>query len=223
MELLPHAFLFRFAVPVCYAVGRPKRGRWPVGDEGEPLPLFSALDSSSRNVGLPDVTLRVVWNEDGLGISAMVSGIEERPVARTDAASDGDGLHLWIDTRNTQGAHRASRFCHRFALLPAVGRGKSAAPAVRQIPIGRAREDAPLVDVSNVSLAADVANTGYRVEAWFPAETLHGFDPENSPRLGFHAVVKNARQGDRSLTVGDAFPIDHDPSLWTTLDLVREQ
>ncbi|HEX6983832.1 MAG TPA: hypothetical protein VF170_00580, partial [Planctomycetaceae bacterium] len=139
-----------------------------------------------------------------------------------DELAAGDGLHVWIDTRNTQGAHRAGRFCHRFAVLPAVGRGKSARPMVAAVEIPRAREAAPAADLSAVRLASDVTANGYRIEAWFPVETLHGFDPENSPRIGFHAVVRDSELGDRPLTVGDEFPTDHDPSLWTTLELTRE-
>lgn len=183
--------------------------------------MFSTLDQTTTNVVLPEVVLRVAWNETGFGVSAVVDRIASAPFARADTPAEGDGLHIWIDTRNAQGAHRASRFSHRFAILPAVGRGKSAKPAVMAVEIPRAKDAAPPADLSTVKLATDVATKGYRVEAWFPAEVLHGYDPENSPRLGFHAVVKNAMQGDRSLTVGDEFPTDHDPSLWTTLELVR--
>lgn len=216
MELLPPAFLFRFAVPIPYAAGRPKRGKWPVGDDIDPLPLFSALDEASGNV-----ILRVCWNEKGLGVAAAVRGKTEAPYAPVAEPAAGDGLHAWIDTRNTQGAHRAGRFCHRFAILPAVGRGKSAKPAVHAVEIPRAREAAPAADLSLVQLATEFTRDGYRIEAWFPAETLHGFDPENSPRLGFHTVLKDSELGDRSLTVGDEFPTDHDPSQWTTLELTR--
>jgi hypothetical protein len=216
MELLPHAFLFRFAVPVPYAPRRPKRGTWPVGDDLAPLPLFSELDSPASNV-----VLRAGWNEDGFGLSLVVSGKNAPPQARADDLASGDGLHVWIDTRNTQGAHRASRFCHRYAVLPAVGRGKSVRPVVAAVPIAQSREANRVQDLSPVRVAADMTNDGYRLEVWFPAETLYGYDGENSPRLGFHVVVKDAELGDRSLTVGDEFPTDHDPSLWTTLELTR--
>jgi hypothetical protein len=216
MDLLPHAFLFRFAVPVPLAPGLPKRGRWPVGDDLPPLPLFSALDEPAS-----DVVLRTAWNDDGFGVAAEVTGKSEAPYAQPEDPASGDGLHVWIDTRNTQGAHRAGKFCHRFAVLPAIGRGKSANPGVRTVEIPRAREAGSTVDLTLVRLACEVTKGGYRIEAWFPRETLHGFDPENSPKLGFHAIVKDSERGDRSLTVSDAFPTDHDPSMWTTLELTR--
>jgi hypothetical protein len=216
MELLPHAFLFRFAVPIPYVAGLPLRGRWPVAAEAVPLPLFSALDGDASNV-----VVSAAWNEDGFGIAACVSGKSEPPYAQPDDPASGDGLHVWIDTRNTQGAHRASRFCHRFALLPAIGRGKSATPGVRSVEIPRARDVSHSVDLDLVRFAVEVEKSAYRLECWLPKGTLHGFDPDASPRLGFHVVVKDSELGDRSLTVGDAFPTDHDPSMWTTLELVR--
>lgn len=216
MELLPHAFLFRFAVPVPYGAGLPKRGRWPVGEEVAPLPLFSEMDAA-----VPQVVLRAAWNEHGFGIAAEIRGKQDVPYAQPDDPGSGDGLHVWIDTRNTQGAHRAGKFCHRFAVLPAIGRGKSAVPGVRSIEISRAREATASADLALVRMASEVS-AGYRVEAWFPREVLHGFDPDSSPRIGFHAIIKDAELGDRPLTVGDAFPTDHDPSLWTTLELTRE-
>lgn len=216
MDLLPHAFLFRFAVPIAYVANLPKRGQWPLGKEATPLPMFSALDGDASNV-----IVSTAWNENGFGIAAEVSGKSESPYAQPDDPATGDGLHLWIDTRNAQGAHRASRFCHRFALLPAIGRGKSATPGVRTVEIPRARDASQNIDLALIRFAIDVSKTGYRLEAWLPKETLHGFDPEASPRLGFHAVLKDSELGDRSLTVSDAFPTDHDPSLWTTLELSR--
>ncbi|MBA3314334.1 MAG: hypothetical protein H0T47_13740 [Planctomycetaceae bacterium] len=216
MDLLPHAFLFRFAVPVPYAAGLPKRGRWLFGDDVASLPLFSAMDEATL-----DVVVKAAWNENGFGVAAEVTGKSMPSYAQPDDPAAGDGLHVWIDTRNTQGAHRAGKFCHRFAVLPAIGRGKSATPGVRAVEIPRARDATPTSDLELVRLASEVTKGGYRIEAWFPRETLHGFDPESSPKLGFHAVVKDSELGDRSLTVGDAFPTDHDPSMWTTLELIR--
>ena len=62
---------------------------------------------------------------------------------------------------------------------------------------------------------------GYVLDAWIPADTLVGYDPESNPLLGFYYVVRDAELGEQFLTVGREFPFDHDPSLWATLELVR--
>jgi hypothetical protein len=62
---------------------------------------------------------------------------------------------------------------------------------------------------------------GYRLEAWFPADSLVGFDPAAHPRLGFYSLVRDAELGEQFLTVGREFPIEYDPSLWQTLECQR--
>ena len=217
MDLIPHAFLFRFAMPIPPASDLPRPGQWPLGNKLPALPLPSRLDR--RDVS---VNLRVGWNEAGFGVGIDVAGKSEPPFASRDDPAAGDGLHLWIDTRAAQGAHRAGKFCHRFALLPAVGRGKSATPKVMAVEIPRARSAAPDSDLSLVTLAAEVTKTGYRLEVWFPAATLHGYDPAGSPRIGFFALLRDEELGVVPLTVGEEFPVDHDPSLWPTLELTRD-
>ena len=48
---------------------------------------------------------------------------------------------------------------------------------------------------------------------------LHGFDPEQNPRLGFFFVVRDMELGDHLLSGGPDFPYWEDPSLWSTLEL----
>ena len=59
----------------------------------------------------------------------------------------------------------------------------------------------------------------YSLAAWLPAETLHGYDPEANPRLGFFYRFR-AGGAEQYLTVGQEFPITYDPSLWSTLELI---
>ena len=68
-------------------------------------------------------------------------------------------------------------------------------------------------------VSADVAKDGYRLEAWLPADVLHGFDPDAQPRLGFHYVVRDFELGIHGLSVGGDFPYESDPSLWSVLKL----
>src|SRR5690606_34664962 len=134
-----------------------------LGDELSPLPLFSTLDGLSENV-----SFSAGWNEKGFGVAATVRGKRMPLVAKLSEAESGDGLQIWIDTRNTQGSHRASRYCHRFAILPAVGSSKSRKPAVRALPIQQARESRAVADLSSVLIGVELTTDGYRIEAWFP-------------------------------------------------------
>lgn len=215
MSLLPHRFLFRYALPVRYESKLPKSGKTPLGLSADfALPEFAALDKTE-----PFGQLRLAWNEKGLGISVEVQGKKNPPVGSLDTPEISDGLRIFIDTRNTQNIHRASRYCQQFCLLPTGGGTKKTDPCGIQLPILRAREEAPRADVAAMRLAASISKTGYLLEAWLPAGVLHGYDPEAQPRLGFYYALRDAELGEQFLSVGPEFPFAVDPSLWSTLEL----
>ncbi|MEX0702054.1 MAG: hypothetical protein WD069_08155 [Planctomycetales bacterium] len=217
MTSLPSPFLFRYAFPVERLDALPRSGKKLLD-----LPAECALENPSALLGRaqPFGELRVAWNDGGFGVSATVAGKKVPLAANLRQPAEADGLQVWIDTRNTQSIHRAGRYCHHFCLLPAAsGSGKIGATVI-QMPIARAREETPFADAGRIRTRADATGDGYRLEAWFPAETLHGFDPEASPRLGFYYMLRDAELGEQHLTVGPEFPFAHDPSLWSTLELV---
>ncbi|HUG94440.1 MAG TPA: hypothetical protein VML55_26655 [Planctomycetaceae bacterium] len=214
-DLLPHPFLFRFSIPVrrIAALPRPKPKLLELPDDCR-LPDFGVFDAAP-----PFADVRVAWNEDGFGVSVRVDGKRHPPDCDPERPDESDSLSVWIDTRNTQSIHRASRFCHGFRFFPAGGGRTGNEPAARQMLISQAREDAPQVPADRLHVASQPDSTGYRLEAWLPAEALHGFDPETSPRLGFYYHVRDRELGEQFLTVGPEFPFRHDPSLWSTLEL----
>jgi hypothetical protein len=152
-------------------------------------------------------------------MACTVRGKKKAIVGRQPVPSLADRLRLWIDTRNTQNIHRASRFCHEFHLYPQLG-PLIQEPAVESRVIDRARETAPAVDVNLVRAQVEVFKDGYCLEAWFPAEVLNGYDPNEQSRLGFYYHLRDQELGDQFLSLGREFPFDFDPSLWQTLDLV---
>lgn len=217
--VLPAAFLFRYALPV------PRVD--PAADLLEvchPWPEFAPLSGLPRTV---DPSLegssgyaRVAagWSERGLGFAFEVTGKREPLVYDVMEPWQSDGVTLWLDTRSTGNVHRATRFCHQFCLLP--GALAQDEPPVIQLPIPRAKEDAPTAEPEAVEVTVDVRTDGYRIDAWFTPAALHGFDPESSPRLGFYHHVRDAELGDRHTVVGPEFPFSGDPSLWVTLELL---
>jgi hypothetical protein len=52
-----------------------------------------------------------------------------------------------------------------------------------------------------------------------PAAVLHGYDPEQHPRLGFFYSIRDDELGEQVLSVGPEFPFWDDPSLWSVLEL----
>lgn len=216
MPLLPPAFLFRFSLPVRSVAALPRKETSFLQ-----LPANCALpDLSGFQESQPFGDLRLAWNSRGLGVSVSVKGKQRGPRCEPRMPEQSDGLQLWIDTRNTQNIHRASRFCHHFCILPGGNGPQKDEPFARQLPIVRAREEAPLCDPDDLELGVEWLEDGYALDVWFPSHVLHGYEPDTNPRLGFYYWLRDSELGDQFLSVGLDFPFTYDPSLWWTLELV---
>lgn len=218
MSFVPTRFLVRIAHPCRYLKKIPAS----TGDTVLDLPAncklenFAELDEKKN---FADV--RLAWNERGLGAQVIISGKEQLPVADIAKPRFSDGVTIWIDTRGDRTSHRASRTCHQFHLLPTGGGSERDEPALLQVKINRALADAPLCDPTNVPFRSQHLKSGYRLEVFFPASVLNGFDPEEHPKLGFYYAVRDAELGEQVLSVGSEFPYADDPSLWAILELER--
>ncbi len=160
------------------------------------------------------------WNERGLHFACRVSG---KTRIETDEQRwwDKDCLEIWLDMRDNRTIHRATRFCHQFCFLPQDAEGGRNSALGWQVPIGRATEQAPLCDPSDLLVAAHIGKAFYTLEVVLPEEVLFGFDPAECSRLGFTYHLNDHELGTQSATVGKEFPIHTDPSLWATLELVQ--
>jgi hypothetical protein len=218
MPLIPNRFLFRVAYPCRYVAEVPREG----GDDLLDLPASCVIDGfSDMDERRPFAEVRLAWNEGGLALQVEVRGKEQVPVGDTARPRHSDGVSVWIDTRDARTSHRASRYCHQFHFLAAGGGPDKDEPAFVQSKINRALQDAPLVNATAVPFQLVRRRGGYRLEAFLPAAVLHGFDPEQNPRLGIHVAVQDHELGEQSLSVGSDFPWAEDPSLWSVAELVK--
>ncbi len=217
--IIPQSFLFR------YSLAAHRCDELPILKRGKLISLpkeFAIVVPSGLTDGPAFADLRIAWNDQGLAITANVTGKKHPPEADPQIALESDGLQLWIDTRDTQSIHRASRFCHHFCILPRGGGQKKDQACVVQLPIARAREDAPTAVLKTSKVSASLTQDGYELSIWLPAEALTGFEPEVNPRIGFYYCVRDSELGEQCLSVDREFPFDHDPSLWATLRLVSD-
>ena len=215
--LLPQAFWFRMALPCPKVEDIPRaKGRLLDLPETCALPDFRALE------GQPSwARARVGYNPGGLGVSLEVVDKASPISPQPERFSGVDGVQVWIDTRDTRNVHRATRFCHRFAATISPGLGRALKVEVAQKPIARAVADAPTVKSDSIEARAERTLSGWRLELFFPAGVLNGFDPDTNRRLGFYYQVTDPERGDQFLGVGREFPIGEDPSLWASLLLVE--
>jgi len=220
-EVIPHPFLFRFSLPVRRSDSLPRRGKRLFDLSAD----FALPDLSELRGVRPFGELRAAWNDDGLAFSVLVHGKKHAPAAEERTPTMPDGLQLWIDTRNTQSIHRASRYCHHFCFAPTGGGRDGEQPFGIQLPIAQARELTPLAAKGSLLVNAEILSDRYRLDAWLGREQLQGFDPAadreagTPTKLGFFYEIRDSELGDQTLTVDASFPFSYDPSLWSTLEL----
>ena len=94
-------------------------------------------------------------------------------------------------------------------------------PLSDQLLIERARENANPVRPGVLKVRAQVRKENYRLEGFIPAEALTGYDPSEHPRLGFTYAIVDREVGGQTMTVGSGLRFQEDPSLWSTLELIR--
>jgi hypothetical protein len=216
MAVLPARFLFRLAYRCRHIRAIPRKG------DLLDLPPECRLANWAGMEGLRDFAdVRLAWNELGLGLQVQVRGKEKEVSGHHSKLKASDGITLWIDTRDSRSAHRASRYCHQFHFLPTGGGPDGTEAYFAQAKIHRALQDAPHCPPHVVMFHAKLTRGGYRLETFLPAAALHGFDPEHSRRLGIYYVVRDNELGDQTLSVNSDFPYWEDPSLWSVLELAR--
>jgi hypothetical protein len=214
-QLISSTMLFRFAAPCCYTEQRWAAGGLELGDEHR-LPCFAQLHGAKQ---FADV--RLGWNEAGIALNVVVRGKQQPPWCRDSRIDDSDGVQLWIDTRNTQNIHRAGRFCHRFAFLP-IGSGRRLDdPVAVLLAINRAKESPRETEPGALKVHCERLADGYRLEGLISAAALTGFNPAEHPAMGFTYAIIDRELGWQTFSVGPELPFMEDPSLWSTLDLVR--
>jgi hypothetical protein len=215
--LLPQAFWFRMAVH-CPKVEEIPRAKGRLLD----LPETCASPDFGELEGKPSwVRVRTGYNSEGLGLSFELID-KAGPISPEPGSPSGiDCVQIGIDTRDTRNVHRATRFCHRFVASLRPGKGRALEVDVVQKPIARAVADAPTAKAGTILSRAERTMNGWRLELFFPSESLHGFDPEPNRRLGFTYQVTDPDRGDQFLGVGREFPIGEDPSLWASLLLTE--
>jgi hypothetical protein len=217
MSLVPHQFLFRVSYPCRYRKQMPCDDEDAVVDLPETYRLenLAAMDGRSA---FADV--RMAWNESGLGFQFEVRGKQQVPQGDASRPRGSDGVTLWIDTRDARASHRASVFCHQFHILATGGGPEHDEAVLVPAKIHRALENAPLCQPSEVPFQCVHAKGGYRLEVFFPAQVLNGFDPEQNRRLGFFYAVMDLELGEELLSLAGDYPYWEDPSLWSVLELV---
>ena len=212
--LIPSAFLFRLAIP-CFHTDQKWTTRGVELDAKHVIPSFHA----ELNGGPMYSDLRLAWSDEGLIVNLRTTGKKQAPWCRDTRLEDSDGLSLFIDTRDTQNVHRASRFCHRFLLAPQGAGRLLDEPMAKLVEINRARENPKPAPAKSLQIRSEKRIDGYILRALISREALTGFEPDEQPRLGFSYAIVDRELGWQTFSLGPEFPFTSDPSLWGSLEL----
>jgi hypothetical protein len=218
--LVAPRFLFRFAVPVLHREPIWKNGSIDL-DERNRLLNLAELDDGTADRERAFADVRMAWHADGLALNVRVDDKKQPVWCREGRLEDSDGLQVRIDTRATLNIHRASRYCHRYAFLPAGGGRRQDEPLADQLLINRARENARPIRPRELQVASRISKTGYWLAAFIPTVALAGYDPLQYRQLGFTYAIYDRELGLQTFATGPAFPYDEDPTCWATLDLIE--
>lgn len=213
-RLFDPALLFRMQL-------RPAKTDLKFGQHGWQLPAEAELPSTGVSISGQNqfAKLKLAVSETGLFMSTTVTGKRQLPWCRESRIEDSDGLHVWIDTRNSRDVHRATRFCHRFIFAPLGRRPKSEQAFAGWAPINRARDNSRPPPEKLLYAHAKLNPGGYELSAALHWQALTGFDRHDFPVLGFYAAVIDRELGWQSLGLGPPLPVVEDPSLWLELAL----
>lgn len=214
-KLIPSTFLFRMAID-CHHCDAKWTPRGFDLEEKHVIPSFRA----ELEEGPHFADFRIGWNETGIYVSLRTTGKNQSPWCRESRVEDSDGLSLWLDTRDTQTVHRATRFCHRFVMLPQGSGRLMDEPVAAAATIARAKELHKPIQPGSIPVRSEKRVDGYILQAFIPADVLTGFDPAEHPKLGFYYAIMDREMGWQTFSLGPEFPFASDPSLWGTIELV---
>lgn len=216
MHALPPSFLVQVEHSIAELAKWPKKLSWSHWDELTPIASMKSLDGDrSPEAAASAMQLSLAWHDEGLLVGAEVSGKSAPPKTYPRDPSDSDSVAVFLDLRNTKGIRRASRFCHSFRIVPFDKIGQQDVKVVQE-PVPRAREDAPFRDLPSIGIAQRTTS-GYQSIAVLPKANLNGYEPRESTKAGFFAMLRDNELGDEPFTGDLLLPSSVDPSMWSTL------
>ncbi len=142
------------------------------------LPDIASLEAEDSFV-----TIKFRFTEDELSFRFEVDHPFQEAVF--PQVEKGDGIELFLDTRDMKNAKAITKFCHHFVFLPAEVDGIWAAEVTKF----RSDETHPYPDHEQIKPQVSHTKNGYALEVLLTKDTLFGYDPTTFSRIGFACRV----------------------------------
>jgi hypothetical protein len=157
------------------------------------------------------------WNREGIELQVVV----DQPVQECfyPDVSRGDGVELFFDTRDVKTSGYNTRFCHHFFFLPEAVDGHQAGELTRF----RTEDVHELCDPNELKVKSKTSPRGYSLQIFIPSHCLYGYDPDQFARMGFTYRLNRYRDDPQHFSaVSEEYQIEQQPSLWSSVQLVKE-
>jgi hypothetical protein len=214
-DISPRAF-FRFSVPVQRAPAKLRiDGDLKEWSEEHLLPDLTAIE------GKPGYAkVYAGWSPEGLSLALHVPN-KKKVHCDLRNLLRGDGLILWLDTRDSRMVHRATQYCHSLRVYPRGPKPSDRTPVIqRQRVTWQPELQPPKFDEKKMKAATFVGKGFYNLELFMPSDSLHGYAPEECARLGLFVQVVDHEHGEQFWPCPAPLPFWQDPSLWAAVELV---
>ena len=165
------------------------------------------------------IPLSMAWCDDGL-FMIMDMPFQGPYSPKWPKYSSGDAVEFFIDTRNMRSFRLLHRFCHHFILFPEALEGVVS----KEITQFRTQETRLLAADNSVKVELVQSKGANSLYAFFPAESLYGWDTEEMHSLGIgYCIYSSNRSVDRISFPLDATKVrlEHYPYRWATAKLIQ--
>ncbi|MCH9612970.1 MAG: hypothetical protein S4CHLAM102_14700 [Chlamydiia bacterium] len=163
----------------------------------------------------PFAEIYVGWSPAGIALLLEVNqGFQD---AFFPSVQRGDGLELFIDTRDLKSAKVIHRFCHHFVFLPKPCDEVSAIEVTRF----RGEDTHELCKSDDLTCMSEFGRDRYVMQIFIPEYALMGYDPSQIQKLGLGLLLH--RKGDEPLhylASTTEFHVQRLPSLWPSFKLL---
>lgn len=184
------------------------------------IPNFSTYalpDTSKLCHEDPFAKVAMGWHEEGVGFQIQVSQSYTR--SSYPNIELGDSIELMIDARDLKSTGFNTRFCHHFYFLPQAVEGYQWGEKTRF----RTEDSHSLCDPQLLQCQVRLRSDHSNMKIFIPSPCLHGYDPKQFDRLGFTYRINRAGGKPQHFSVvSQEYQIDQQPSLWSSLRLVKK-
>jgi len=176
---------------------------------------FQALpDLTSLTCEDPFAEVKIKFDEESISFRFEVNApFKEVSFPKVER---GDGIELFLDTRDLKSSKTTTKFCHHFVFLPA------AVDEMQGCEVTKFRSDDSHEYPEKELLRPQVSFTkkGYTLEAILTKETLYGYDPQEFPRIGCaYRIHRTQGRAQHFGPPSSEFSLESSPHIWPSIHL----